>query len=442
MRTLIKNATIVNEGSIKHASLVIEDDIIKEICEEDMLPVVSVDEVTDATGCYVLPGVIDDHVHFREPGMTDKADIASESRAAAAGGVTSYFDMPNTVPQTTTIEAWRDKMERGAKDSVVNYAFFIGATNDNAGILNSIDCHAVPGIKLFMGSSTGNMLVDRREALERVFRIPGMPVMTHCEDTAVINANMAEAKAKYGDDPDVVHHPEIRSEEACWRSTSLAVEMARKCGARLHVAHVSTARELQLFTPNDPQITAEATSAHIFFSEEDYKIKGTKIKVNPAIKTKADRDEIRRAMADGRISVVGTDHAPHLLAQKQGGCAKAASGMPMVQFSLPAMLSLVDEGVLTITRVVELMSHNPARIFEVAQRGYIRKGYKADLVMVRPDSQWTVTLEGILSKCGWSPMEGCTFNWRVERTWCNGHLVYAEGRVDDTVRGEAIRFRE
>ena len=442
MRTLIKNATIVNEGSIKHASLVIEDDIIKEICEEDMLPVVSVDEVTDATGCYVLPGVIDDHVHFREPGMTDKADIASESRAAAAGGVTSYFDMPNTVPQTTTIEAWRDKMERGAKDSVVNYAFFIGATNDNAGILNSIDCHAVPGIKLFMGSSTGNMLVDRREALERVFRIPGMPVMTHCEDTAVINANMAEAKAKYGDDPDVVHHPEIRSEEACWRSTSLAVEMARKCGARLHVAHVSTARELQLFTPNDPQITAEATSAHIFFSEEDYKIKGTKIKVNPAIKTKADREEIRRAMADGRISVVGTDHAPHLLAQKQGGCAKAASGMPMVQFSLPAMLSLVDEGVLTLTRVVELMSHNPARIFEVAQRGYIRKGYKADLVMVRPESRWTVTPDCILSKCGWSPMEGCTFNWRVERTWCNGGMVYAEGRVDDTVRGEAIRFRE
>ncbi len=442
MRTLIKNATIVNEGIIRKGSLLIEDDIIKEICEENIQPVVSVDEVTDATGCYVLPGVIDDHVHFREPGMTDKADIASESRAAAAGGVTSYFDMPNTVPQTTTIEAWRDKMERGAKDSVVNYAFFIGATNDNAGILNSIDCHAVPGIKLFMGSSTGNMLVDRREALERVFRIPGMPVMTHCEDTAVINANMAEAKAKYGDDPDVVHHPEIRSEEACWRSTSLAVEMARKCGARLHVAHVSTARELQLFTPNAPQITAEATSAHIFFSEEDYKIKGTKIKVNPAIKTKADREEIRRAMADGRISVVGTDHAPHLLAQKQGGCAKAASGMPMVQFSLPAMLSLVDEGVLTITRVVELMSHNPARIFEVAQRGYIRKGYKADLVMVRPDSQWTVTLEGILSKCGWSPMEGCTFNWRVERTWCNGHLVYAEGRVDDTVRGEAIRFRE
>ena len=442
MKTLIKNATIVNEGSIRQVSLVIEDDIIKEICGDNMQPVVSVDEVTDATGCYVLPGVIDDHVHFREPGMTDKADIASESRAAAAGGVTSYFDMPNTVPQTTTIEAWDDKMKRGARESVVNYAFFIGATNGNAEVLNSIDRHAVPGIKLFMGSSTGNMLVDRREALEKVFSIPGLPVMTHCEDTAVINANMAEAKAKYGDDPDVEHHPEIRSEEACWRSTSLAVELARKCGARLHVAHVSTARELQLFSPYDPRITAEATSAHIFFSKEDYQNKGTKIKVNPAIKTKADRDEIRKAMADGRISVVGTDHAPHLLAQKQGGCAKAASGMPMVQFSLSAMLSLVDEGVISLTRVVELMSHNPARIFEVAKRGFIREGYKADLVMVRPDSRWTVTPECILSKCGWSPMEGCSFNWRVERTWCNGQLVYTDGQVDDTLRGEAIRFRE
>ena len=442
MRKLIKNATIVNEGSIRQASLVIEDDIIKEICEDDKKPVGSVDEVTDATGCYVLPGVIDDHVHFREPGMTDKADITSESMAAAAGGVTSYFDMPNTVPQTTTIEAWQDKMERGAKESVVNYAFFIGATNGNVDILNTIDRHAVPGIKLFMGSSTGNMLVDRREALEQVFSIPGLPIMTHCEDTAVINANMAEAKAKYGDDPDVIHHPGIRSEEACWRSTSLAVELARKCGARLHVAHVSTACELQLFKPDDPLITAEATSAHIFFSEEDYKIKGAKIKVNPAIKTKADRDEIRKAMSDGRISVVGTDHAPHLISQKQGGCAKAASGMPMVQFSLPAMLSLVDEGILSITRVVELMAHNPARIFEVARRGYIREGYKADLVMVRPNSKWTVTPECILSKCGWSPMEGTTFNWRVERTWCNGQLVYADGQVDDTLRGEAIRFRE
>lgn len=442
MRTLIKNASIVNEGIIQQASLVIEDDIIKEICKEDMQPVVSVDVVTDATGCYVLPGVIDDHVHFREPGMTDKADISTESRAAAAGGVTSYFDMPNTVPQTTTIEAWRDKMERGAKDSVVNYAFFIGATNDNADTLNAIDRHAVPGIKLFMGSSTGNMLVDRREALERVFSIPGLPVMTHCEDTAVINANLQVAKARYGDDPEVVYHPEIRSEEACWRSTSLAVEMAHKCGTRLHVAHISTARELTLFSPNDTQITAEATSAHIFFSDEDYKHKGARIKVNPAIKTMADRDEIRRAMADGRISVVGTDHAPHRLAQKQGGCAKAASGMPMVQFSLPAMLSLVDEGILTLTRVVELMCHNPARIFEVSRRGFIREGYKADLVMVRPQTKWTVTPDCVLSKCGWSPMEGQTFNWLVERTWCNGRVVYSDGHVDDTVRGEAITFRQ
>ena len=442
MRTLIKNASIVNEGCIRQASLLIEDDIIKDICEEDMQPVVSVDDVTDATGCYVLPGIIDDHVHFREPGMTDKADIASESRAAAAGGVTSYFDMPNTIPQTTTIEAWHDKMNRGARESVVNYAFFIGATNDNSDTLNAIDRKAVPGIKLFMGSSTGNMLVDHKDALERVFSIPGLPIMTHCEDTAVINTNMQAAKAKYGDDPEVVHHPEIRSEEACWLSTSLAVELARKSGARLHVAHISTARELVLFSPNDPQITAEATSAHIFFSEKDYPFKGTRIKVNPAVKTQADRDEIRRAMADGRISVVGTDHAPHLLAQKQGGCAKAASGMPMVQFSLPAMLSLVDENVLSLPRVAELMCHNPALIFEVSRRGFIRKGYKADLVMVRPNSPWTVTLDCVLSKCGWSPMEGHTFNWRVERTWCNGHLVYADGHVDESVRGEAIRFRE
>lgn len=442
MRTLIKNATIVNEGQLRKASLVIEDDIIKEICEEGTTPVASVDEVTDATGCYILPGVIDDHVHFREPGLTDKADIASESRAAAAGGVTSYFDMPNTVPQTTTVEAWSDKMHRAAKDSAVNYAFFIGATNDNMDEIARIDIHQTPGIKLFMGSSTGNMLVDRREALEKIFSQAMMPIMTHCEDTAVINANMAAAKEKFGEDPAVEHHPEIRSEEACWLSTSLAVELARKYGARLHVAHLSTARELQLFTADDEKITAEATSAHIFFSDEDYKQKGALIKVNPAIKTKHDRDEIRKAMADGRISVVGTDHAPHRLEQKQGGCAKAASGMPMVQFSLPAMLSLVDESVLTLPRVVELMSHNPAKIFNVAKRGYIREGYKADLVMVKPQSPWTVTRNCVLSKCGWSPMEGATFNWRIERTWCNGMTVYADGKVANDAKGEAIRFRE
>ena len=440
-KTLIQNGRIVNEGKTFDGYIVIDNGLIDSIGQGEA-PCGNYSETVDATGCFVLPGIIDDHVHFREPGLTQKADINSESKAAAAGGVTSYLEMPNTIPQTTTLEALSQKEELARQKSNVNYAFFIGATNGNVDILNTIDRHAVPGIKLFMGTSTGNMLVDRREALEQVFSIPGLPIMTHCEDTAVINANMAEAKAKYGDDPDVIHHPGIRSEEACWRSTSLAVELARKCGARLHVAHVSTARELQLFKPDDPLITAEATSAHIFFSEEDYKIKGTKIKVNPAIKTKADRDEIRKAMSDGRISVVGTDHAPHLISQKQGGCAKAASGMPMVQFSLPAMLSLVDEGILGITRVVELMAHNPARIFEVARRGYIREEYKADLVMVRPNSKWTVTPECILSKCGWSPMEGTTFNWRVERTWCNGQLVYTDGQVDDTIRGEAIRFRE
>ena len=442
MRILIQNATIVNEGSTKKASVVIEDDIIKEICEEGKQPVAPVDEVTDATGCYLLPGVIDDHVHFREPGLTDKADIHSESMAAAAGGVTSYFDMPNTVPQTTTMEAWQDKMDRAARESVVNYAFFYGATNDNTDDFARIDIHHTPGIKLFMGSSTGNMLVDKRVALEKIFSEARLPIMTHCEDTAIINRNMAEAKLRYGEDPAVEHHPEIRSEEACWLSTSLAVEMARKSGARLHVAHLSTAKELELFDSADKRITAEATSAHIFFSQEDYHDKGALVKVNPAIKTKHDRDEIRKAMADGRISVVGTDHAPHLLAQKEGGCAKAASGMPMVQFSLPAMLSLVDEDVLTITRVVELMSHNPARIFEVTERGFIREGYKADLVMVRPDCPWTVERECVISKCGWSPMEGRTFNWRVERTWSNGRVVYSNGKVDATARGEAITFRK
>ena len=331
MRRMIENATIVNEGMTSKASVVIEDDIIREIIHNGNKPVAPVDEVTDAAGCYILPGVIDDHVHFREPGLTDKADIHSESMAAAAGGVTSYFDMPNTVPQTTTMQAWQDKMDRAARESVVNYAFFYGVTNDNTDDFGRIDIHHTPGIKLFMGSSTGNMLVDRRASLERIFSQARLPIMTHCEDTAVINRNMAEARKRYGDDPAVEHHPEIRSEEACWLSTRLAVEMARKSGARLHVAHLSTAKELQLFDAADTNITAEATSAHIFFSQEDYSEKGTLIKVNPAIKTRRDRDEIRKAMADGRISVVGTDHAPQLLEQKAGGCAKAASGMPMVQ---------------------------------------------------------------------------------------------------------------
>lgn len=440
MKTLIFGGLAVNEGVKKNASIVVDNDVITDIIEGTDTPRGNYDQIVDATGCFVLPGVIDDHVHFRDPGLTDKADISTESRAAAYGGVTSYFDMPNTKPQTTTLEALEAKYADAARKSHVNYGFFIGATNDNIDTVCSVDPHRVPGIKLFMGSSTGNMLVDRRDVLRWLFANAGLPIMAHCEDSAIINRNMAAAKRKYGDDPAVEHHPEIRSEEACWESTRLAVELARETGARLHVAHLTTARELELFG-RDPRVTAEAVIAHLFFTDADYATLGTRIKCNPAIKTAADRDALRRALTDGRITTVGTDHAPHLLADKQGGCARAASGMPMVQFSLVAMLELVDKGVLTVERVAELMAHNPARLFGVTRRGFLRKGYKADIVLVRPDSPWTVTTDCIQSKCGWSPMEGHTFRWQVRTTMCNGHIIYNNGAFDGSSRGEALVFR-
>ncbi len=441
MKTLIKGGTLVNEGRVFNGSILIEDSQIAQIYTEPHTPEASYDEVIDASGCFILPGVIDDHVHFREPGLTAKADIESESRAAAAGGVTTYFDMPNTVPQTTTLEALDEKFALAARKSHVNYSFFFGATNDNAALLPELDVHRIPGVKLFMGSSTGNMLVDRKEALETIFASSKLPIMTHCEDTDIINRNMAEAIRKYGDDPKVTHHPEIRSEEACYESTKLAVELARQHQARLHVAHLTTARELDLISPDDPAITAEATVSHLYFYDRDYTALGTRIKCNPAIKTQHDRDALREALHDGRIAVIGTDHAPHLLSQKEGGCQKAASGMPMIQFSLVTMLELVDQGVLSIERLVELMCHNPARLFEVRQRGFLREGYQADIVLVRPDTGWTVTKDVIQSKCGWSPMEGHMYLWRVERTLCNGHTVYQQGRVDTSYIGQPVTFR-
>ena len=444
MKILVNNATIVNEGKALRGSIVIDGDCISDIFEGNNTPRGQFDATVDATGCFVLPGVIDDHVHFREPGLTAKADIRSESRAAAYGGVTTYFDMPNTVPQTTTPLALEVKRAIAARDSHVNYSFFYGATNTNADTFSQIDIHRIPGIKLFMGSSTGNMLVDRAEALDKVFATAPVPVMAHCEDTAIINDNMRRVKELYGDDPDVIHHPEIRSEEACYRSTELAVRLARKHNARLHVAHVTTARELSLFEPwTDamPSITAEAVIAHLMFCDKDYARLGTLIKCNPAVKSEADREALRRALTDGRIAVVGTDHAPHLPADKQGGCAKAASGMPMLQFSLVAMLELVDSGMLTVERVAELMCHRPAQLFDVRQRGFIRKGYKADLAIVRPNTPWTVTEGCIQSKCGWSPMTGHTFNWRVEHTFCNGRHILDNGRFDAFCRGEEVLFR-
>jgi dihydroorotase len=441
MRTIIQGGTIVNEDKTFDGSIVIEDSKISEIVEGNINPEVSVDEVIDASGCFILPGIIDDHVHFREPGLTEKADMESESRAAAAGGVTSFFDMPNTVPQTTTLEALEDKFALAAEKSHVNYSFFFGATNENASLFDQLDEHRLPGIKLFMGSSTGNMLVDRREALERIFSTARLPIMAHCEDTDIINRHMAEAKRLYGEDPEVIHHPEIRSEEACYESTRLAVELATKHQARLHIAHLTTARELELITPAPSLITSEVTVSHLYFCDKDYARLGTRIKCNPAIKSEKDREALRRALNDGRIAVIGTDHAPHLLSQKEGGCARAASGMPMIQFSLVTMLELVDEGVLSLERLVELMCHNPARLFEVRQRGFIRKDYQADIVIVRPHTEWTVTKDVIQSKCGWSPMEGHQFNWRVERTLCNGHTVYADGIIDTDYMGQPLSFR-
>ena len=435
MRILVKGGRIVNEGRSFDGSVVIEDGNIIDITKKQ--PESSFDEIIDALGCYVLPGVIDDHVHFREPGLTEKADIESESRAAAAGGVTSYFDMPNCKPQTTTLESLNDKFERARRSSHVNYSFFYGATNDNVQTFSQLDAHRIPGIKLFMGSSTGNMLVDGKEALERIFSTVKLPLMVHCEDTGIINHNMEEARKAWGEDPQVNLHTLIRSEEACLASSRKAVELAKKYGTRLHIAHLSTAEELELIGEN---ITAEACVGHLYFTELDYQRLGARIKVNPSIKTPVDQFLLRQALTDGRITVVGTDHAPHLLEQKQGGCVRAASGMPMIQFSLVTMLELVDEKVLPLERMVELMCHNPARLFGVERRGFLRKGYRADMVIVRPRSPWTVTKDVIQSKCGWSPVEGHEYQWRVERTLCNGKTVYADGCVNTEVLGEEIVF--
>ena len=432
------------------ADIVVDDDRIAAIVSQETSHN-NYDNIVDAVGCFVLPGIIDTHVHFREPGLEDKANIRSESRAAAYGGVTSYCEMPNTVPQTTTIEALNDKYERGARDSAVNYSFFFGATNDNHTLFAHLDRHRIPGIKLFMGSSTGNMLVDKYGSLLKIFQKAAqqnLPVMAHCEDTETINNNMAQMKKAYGDDPPIVLHPLIRSEEACFESSALAVQLARTFGTQLHIAHISTAKELTLFeeqdgphaSPSVPRITGEACVAHLLFTSNDYTTKGACIKCNPAIKNESDREALRQALNNGRIYTIATDHAPHLLSQKQGGCAKAVSGMPMVQFSLVSTLQLVDEGVLTIERLAELMAHHPATLFQIRDRGFLRPSYKADIVIVR-QRPWTLTEDLIQSKCKWSPLTGQTFHWQVEHTFCNGHHIYNKGVFDDSIRGEALTFR-
>ena len=442
-RTLIRHATIVNEGQSVFGSVVIEDGCIAEVLANRQTPSAPCDETVDVTGCCLLPGVIDDHVHFRDPGLTHKADILSESRAAAAGGVTSIMDMPNTSPLTTTLEALEAKRELLSQKCIVNYSCYFGATNDNYTEFDKLDRRHVCGIKLFMGSSTGNMLVDRQESLRRIFNGTDMLIAAHCEDQDIIRQNAAYYQEKFHGQPDVPVelHPSIRSAEACHHSSALAVRLATEAHARLHLLHISTARELSLLS-NAPlsqkRITAEACIAHLVFDKDDYHTLGTRIKCNPAIKDKSDREALRTAVNQGYIDVIATDHAPHLLSEKEGGALKATSGMPMIQFSLVAMLELAHEGVFTPETVVEKMCHAPARLFGIRQRGYIRPGYRADLVVVRPNTPWQVTSEIVQSKCGWSPLEGRTFHWKIEKTFVNGRLIFDGKQVDEQYRGEEL----
>lgn len=443
MKTLIKNAIIVNEGEVFKGSIVINGNRIAEVLHEGETPRRCDRIEIDAEGMYLIPGVIDDHVHFREPGLTHKATIHSESRAAAAGGITSYMEMPNTNPQTTTLKALKEKFSIAARDSAVNYSFYFGATTGNSKLFARLNPRQVCGIKLFMGSSTGNMLVDKAEALDEIFATAPLPIAVHCEDTSIISRNTKELMQSEGSDPDVRFHPIIRSSEACYLSTKSAVEYAQKHNAKLHVMHVSTERELELLISaqsSNKNITAEVTPAHLTFCDKDYAELGTRIKCNPAIKSEQDRNALRRALTENKIDVIGTDHAPHLLSDKSGGALRAASGMPSIQFSLVSMLQLVNEGVLSIETLVEKMCHAPAEIYSINNRGYLRKGYSADFVLLSPDAKQTVTKEDIVSLCGWSPFEGRTFDWGVRQTWVNGCCVYKDGVFDDTVRGKALRF--
>ena len=444
-RTLIHNATIVNEGRSVQGSVVIEGDRIAEVLTYGKKLSVPCDETIDATGCCLLPGVIDDHVHFRDPGLTHKADILTESRAAAAGGVTSIMDMPNTNPLTTTLSALEQKFDLLNEKCIVNHSCYFGATNNNYTEFNQLDKHRVCGIKLFMGSSTGNMLVDKTNSLLNIFNGTDMLIATHCESQEIIKKNTEYYKKMFSDVPEVPisKHPNIRSSAACYASTELAVRMASLAGARLHVLHVSTAKELQLFSDiplEEKHITAEACVAHLLYRQQDYKELGTRIKCNPSIKKQADRDALRNAVNTGVIDVIATDHAPHLLSEKEGGALKAMSGMPMIQFSLVSMLELAEKGIFSIETIVEKMCHAPAQIYGICDRGYVREGYKADLVLVSHGDRWEVNSENILSTCGWSPLEGNSFRRKVERTFANGHLIYSNGQVDDTYRGEELRF--
>ena len=444
MTTLIHQATIVNEGEQYIGSVLIEDNRIAAIIRGTHCEGITADRIIDAQGQYLIPGCIDDHVHFRDPGLTHKADMHTESRAAARGGVTSVMDMPNCNPQTTTLETLEAKFADAKTKCLVNHSFYLGATTDNIDEVRRVDPHTICGVKLFMGSSTGGMLVDQDERIETIFSESPTIIALHCEDQSIISANTAKYKEETAvDDPDVSYHPLIRSEEACYQSTKKAVELAKKTGAKIHIMHISTARELELLEQGalkDKKITAEVCLPHLYYTDADYATYGTRIKCNPAVKTATDRDALRKALCEGLIDVIGTDHAPHLPADKVGGSLKAASGIPTIQYVLPAMLELTDEGIITLPQVVEKMAHNPATLYGVKERGFIRKGYRADLVLVSPHTPHTVTGEEIESKCAWSPFEGHTFRWDITHTWINGHAVYAHGEFDESVMGERMEF--
>ncbi|NVK53205.1 MAG: dihydroorotase [Flavobacteriaceae bacterium] len=440
--TLIKDAQIVNEGTVFTGDVFIEGKIITQISKSIEPQPNTV--VIDANGAYLLPGVIDDQVHFREPGLTHKANIATESKAAIAGGITSFIEMPNTVPQATTQQLLEDKFAVAAKTSYANYSFMFGGTNDNLEELLKTNPRNVAGIKLFLGSSTGNMLVDNEEVLEKIFSSTKMIISVHCEDEATIRKNTAEYREKYGDDIPIKYHPIIRSEEACYISSSKAIALAKKTGARLHVFHLSTAKETDLFRNDIPleekQITAEVCVHHLWFSDEDYNEKGTHIKWNPAVKTAADRAGLWKALLDDRLDIIATDHAPHTIEEKDNVYTKAPSGGPLVQHALLAILEKVKEGVISIEKAVEKMCHNPAKIFKIEQRGFIKEGYYADLVLVNTETPQTVSKENILYKCGWSPFEGTTFSSTITHTFVNGNLMYDKGVFNETIKGERLLF--
>lgn len=442
MKTLIKNATIVNENQIFESDLLIENDLIlkisKNISEEN------IDKIIDASGKHLLPGVIDDQVHFREPGLTHKGDIESESRAAVAGGVTSFIEQPNTVPNAVTQELLEEKYKIAAEKSFANYSFSMGGTNDNLEEVLKTNPRNVAAVKLFLGSSTGNMLVDNPETLEEIFSKVKMPICVHCEDEKTIRENTEKYQKQYGDDIPVKFHHLIRSEEACYISSSKAVELAKETGARLHIYHLSTAKEMQLFQNDiplkDKKITAEVCVHHLHFTSEDYETKGTLIKWNPAVKTQNDKDGLWEALLDDRIDVIATDHAPHTLEEKDNVYTKCPSGAPLVQHSLIVMLEYFKKGKISLEKIVEKMCHNPAILFEIEQRGFIREGYKADLVLVDLNGKWTVSRENILYKCGWSPLEGTEFSAKVTHTFVNGHLAFDNGKISEEKHGERLLF--